>query len=429
MKKIIVNILWLISEKLANAVGTLIITIYVARYLGPSNMGIINFSLAISTIIVPLSQLGADSLIFNRVAKNINSGVALLNATRYLRLSISISLVVFTLLAFYSNGIDKKNFIILLLMMCSCIFLSLDVYRHYFDALLKSKFNSIATQIGVYSSFILRFILVKIQAGSIFFTIPFIISALIPFIIRSIFYRKSIKQFSSPKNTRNKFYLKYIFFAGFPLTLSSLSIIFYTRVNQIILGQYTDMYSVGILNAAITLAQGWIFFPLAIITSFFAKIIKDNDSIRFKHGISLLLFIVSIISVFVILLFYYYSENIINLTYGKEYLPATEYLYLLSISSFFSIIGTIFYRTIVFSGGYKYIMIKMILMAIVNIILNLILIPQYYLYGAVIATLITEILSATLANIFFKKAYIIKIIIGSLTPLKYFSIRKNDDNN
>ncbi|HCR4050238.1 TPA: oligosaccharide flippase family protein, partial [Proteus mirabilis] len=144
MKKIIVNILWLISEKLANAVGTLIITIYVARYLGPSNMGIINFSLAISTIIVPLSQLGADSLIFNRVAKNINSGVALLNATRYLRLSISISLVVFTLLAFYSNGIDKKNFIILLLMMCSCVFLSLDVYRHYFDALLKSKFNSIA---------------------------------------------------------------------------------------------------------------------------------------------------------------------------------------------------------------------------------------------------------------------------------------------
>ncbi|MER1705993.1 polysaccharide biosynthesis C-terminal domain-containing protein, partial [Proteus mirabilis] len=78
---------------------------------------------------------------------------------------------------------------------------------------------------------------------------------------------------------------------------------------------------------------------------------------------------------------------------------------------------------------YKYIMIKMILMAIVNIILNLILIPQYYLYGAVIATLITEILSATLANIFFKKAYIIKIIIGSLTPLKYFSIRKNDDKN
>lgn len=99
----------MISEKLANAVGTLIITIYVARYLGPSNMGIINFSLAISTIIVPLSQLGADSLIFNRVAKNINSGVALLNATRYLRLSISISLVVFTLLAFYSNGIDKKT--------------------------------------------------------------------------------------------------------------------------------------------------------------------------------------------------------------------------------------------------------------------------------------------------------------------------------
>lgn len=422
MKKIITNILWLISEKLANAVGTLIITIYVARYLGPSDMGVINFSLAISTIIVPLSQLGADSLIFNRVAKNINSGVRLLNATRYLRLSISISLVILTLLVFYLNGLDKKNLIILLLMMCSCIFLSLDVYRHYFDALLKSKFNSIATQIGVYSSFILRFILVKFQANSIFFTIPFIISALIPFVIRSIFYRKSIKQLSK-KNARNKFYLKYIISAGFPLTLSSLSIIFYTRVNQIILGQYTDMYSVGILNAAITLAQGWIFFPLAIITSFFAKIIKDNSQTKFQHGISFLLFTVSIISVFIILFFYLYSEKIITLTYGKEYLLAKEYLYLLSISSFFSIIGTIFYRTIVFSGGYKYIMIKMILMAIINIILNLILIPQYYLYGAVIATLITEILSATLANLFFKQAYIMKIIIGSFTPFKYFSIK------
>lgn len=426
MKKIITNILWLISEKLANAVGTLIITIYVARYLGPSDMGIINFSLAISTIIVPLSQLGADSLIFNRVAKNINSGVTLLNTTRYLRLSISISLVILTILIFYLNGIDEKNLIVLLLMMCSCIFLSLDVYRHYFDALLKSKFNSIATQIGVYSSFILRFILVKFQASTVFFTIPFIISALIPFIIRSIFYKKSIKQLSKKKNTRNKFYLKYILFAGFPLTLSSLSIIFYTRVNQIILGQYTDMYSVGILNAAITLAQGWIFFPLAIITSFFAKIIKDNNSEKFKFGISFLLFIVSIISAFIILFFYFYSENIIILTYGKEYLLAKEYLYLLSISSFFSIIGTIFYRTIVFSGGYRYIMIKMVLMATINILLNLILIPKYYLYGAVIATLITEILSATLANLFFKQAYIMKIIIGSLTPFKYFSVKNND---
>ncbi|HEK2899009.1 flippase [Proteus terrae] len=426
MKKIITNILWLISEKLANAVGTLIITIYVARYLGPSDMGIINFSLAISTIIVPLSQLGADSLIFNRVAKNINSGVTLLNTTRYLRLSISISLVILTILIFYLNGIDEKNLIVLLLMMCSCVFLSLDVYRHYFDALLKSKFNSIATQIGVYSSFILRFILVKFQASTVFFTIPFIISALIPFIIRSIFYKKSIKQLSKKKNTRNKFYLKYILFAGFPLTLSSLSIIFYTRVNQIILGQYTDMYSVGILNAAITLAQGWIFFPLAIITSFFAKIIKDNNSEKFKFGISFLLFIVSIISAFIILFFYFYSENIITLTYGKEYLLAKEYLYLLSISSFFSIIGTIFYRTIVFSGGYRYIMIKMVLMATINILLNLILIPKYYLYGAVIATLITEILSATLANLFFKQAYIMKIIIGSLTPFKYFSVKNND---
>lgn len=426
MKKIITNILWLISEKLANAVGTLIITIYVARYLGPSDMGIINFSLAISTIIVPLSQLGADSLIFNRVAKNINSGVTLLNTTRYLRLSISISLVILTILIFYLNGIDEKNLIVLLLMMCSCVFLSLDVYRHYFDALLKSKFNSIATQIGVYSSFILRFILVKFQASTVFFTIPFIISALIPFIIRSIFYKKSIKQLSKKKNTRNKFYLKYILFAGFPLTLSSLSIIFYTRVNQIILGQYTDMYSVGILNAAITLAQGWIFFPLAIITSFFAKIIKDNNSEKFKFGISFLLFIVSIISAFIILFFYFYSENIITLTYGKEYLLAKEYLYLLSISSFFSIIGTIFYRTIVFSGGYRYIMIKMVLMATINILLNLILIPKYYLHGAVIATLITEILSATLANLFFKQAYIMKIIIGSLTPFKYFSVKNND---
>jgi len=78
MNKVITNILWLGVERVSTVLGALIVTIYTAKHLGPEKMGAFYFALALVTIIVPISQLGSDILIFNRIVKKIISGLKLL---------------------------------------------------------------------------------------------------------------------------------------------------------------------------------------------------------------------------------------------------------------------------------------------------------------------------------------------------------------
>ncbi|USQ48076.1 oligosaccharide flippase family protein [Serratia marcescens] len=77
MKAIITNALWLMLERVSLSLSGIFVSIYVARYLGPAQFGALNYLLATIAIVVPLVQLGADSIIFNRVARRQPSGIRL----------------------------------------------------------------------------------------------------------------------------------------------------------------------------------------------------------------------------------------------------------------------------------------------------------------------------------------------------------------
>ncbi|PHM43071.1 O-unit flippase [Xenorhabdus szentirmaii] len=316
---------------------------------------------------------------------------------------------------------DSTNIFVLILMMMACLFSSLDLYRIFFDAISKSKLNSIATQMGVYISLIVRFIFVKLNLSLIYFTIPFILSSLIPFFIRLFYFSNQQKKYTFPKirKQRDKIYIKYFIFTGIPLTLSSLSIVFYTKINQIFIGEYLDMSAVAIFSAAMTIAQGWSFIPISIVTVMFAHILK-NKKIDFQKGIVFLYFIVFLISIPIIFMIHLYNDSIIYITYGKQYSSASEILGILAISSLFSVVGTISYRTIVTMGGYKFIMYKMFIIAMFNVLLNIYMIREYGIIGAAYSTLITEIVSATIANFIFRNGIIFKLIISAPVSLKSF---------
>lgn len=418
MKKYFFNIVWLSAERVVSIIGGLAVTVYVARYLGPEKMGMFNFSLAIISLIVPICQLGSDAIIFNRIARNFKSGVRLLKSTLWLRLTIYISLSVIVFCYCYLRGYDGEQLTILALMMISCLFSSQDVYRIFFDATLKSKLNSISTQLGLYTSLVLRFFLVKFQVGIIWFSLPFIANTLIPFVIRKVNFSKKTKTINPVKKDIKR-YNKYLAGAGIPLTISAVSVVIYTRIAQVILGESLGVETVAFYNAASTLGQGWNFLPMAVITTLMSRIVKEKSQI--PQGISFIYLVCIIIALPIIGFFYYFSNEILLYTYGNAYQKSSEILPLMSILALFSVIGTVSSRGIVALGGYKYLMVKMLCMALANIALSTFLIEHYGLYGAVYSLLFTEIISCTLANYFFQKGVIFKAQMGILTSYGYFS--------
>ncbi|MCV5473456.1 oligosaccharide flippase family protein, partial [Escherichia coli] len=68
------------------------VTSYVAKYIGPSNFGILTYVASIFIIAQALSTFGSEHVLFKRIAKNRKSGINLMMSTSYLRHLVFISL-------------------------------------------------------------------------------------------------------------------------------------------------------------------------------------------------------------------------------------------------------------------------------------------------------------------------------------------------
>ena len=93
---------------------------------------------------------------------------------------------------------------------------------------------------------------------------------------------------------------------------------------------------------------------------------------------------------------------IVLLMYGNEYLPATSSLQISAWYTMFAMLGTARGIWIVCENKAKYVKYYLGIGAVLNIILNYLLIPAYGPGGAAAATLITQIFTAVFAPALFK---------------------------
>jgi PST family polysaccharide transporter len=71
LKKIIKNVGWLSFDKLLQLVVSLVVGIWIARYLGPNDFGILSFAIAFGALISPFIGLGFGGLIERELIKNL----------------------------------------------------------------------------------------------------------------------------------------------------------------------------------------------------------------------------------------------------------------------------------------------------------------------------------------------------------------------
>ena len=68
--KIFRNASWIIICRMAQSVFSLIITMLTARYLGPSNYGVISYAASVVAFVVPIMQLGFNNVLVQETVMN-----------------------------------------------------------------------------------------------------------------------------------------------------------------------------------------------------------------------------------------------------------------------------------------------------------------------------------------------------------------------
>lgn len=417
--KVITNAIWMLSEKLFSIVGTLIVTIMTARYLGAEKIGFITYIVTLFTFLVPLSSLGVQNLIFDRGSKRRRTGESLIITTNRFRTILFFILCIPFVIFGCSQVVTGEDYIIVLLLLLYTFYQAKDVYPSYFNAILESKINVISNQFSLIAAQLLRAFLVFVTAPFYCFAAPYVLLTGIAYYLKKRQFNKNIKNISRDRvNKRRITYRKYLISAGLPLAISSISIMIYMRVGQIVLADELGMASVGYYNAASTLAQGWVFVPTVLITTLLNRVFvkKGKNDIQ---GFATIYFYSTLVSLIPVLLIYFFGDFLISLTFGHQFMPATGIIFILTLANMFGVWGLIGYRIIISDGGFNYLLKKAMIIGILNVVLTLCLIKYFGLKGAAYSIAITEFFSATIGNYFFKKAYVLKINMKAITSWAY----------
>ncbi len=410
------NILWMFIDKAYLLVGGFIVSVMVARYLGPKQLGLISYGVALSTLIVSLAQWGANYTIFDTAVKNVRRSIGYIKNTEKIRLIIYFSFyILISALLYFDESYSTHDYALVVLVLLSQVFLALDIYQYHYNALLMSKINAKSSMIAKSLSMFMRFALIYFELGVIYFVIPFFIEGAIIYSLR-----KKALVFNKNMNS-NITYKKSYFFIGSPLVITGVCVVIYTKIYEVMLANLSSYESVGIYSVAFVLNYAWSFVPMSIGISLLSKPMKEKDSNEMLIGYSFVTLMCMVSSVPILIIIYFLSDYIIDYTFGGQYIESTSILFIMALGTMFSTLAFITNRMMnSVQGGSKYILKKVMISAIIMIPICYILVREYGVVGAAIGYLLAEFLNFTVLNYFFKGVNVLKLQLGMLGSCNYY---------
>lgn len=172
------------------------------------------------------------------------------------------------------------------------------------------------------------------------------------------------------------------------------------KIDQVMLGEMVGKDAVGIYSAAVRISEVWYFIPTAIVSSATPSIYtaKDKSEELYYQRIEKLLRLLILVSIAIAVPMTFLSGTIITILFGNNYLEAGSILAIHIWASLFVFMGVATSPWFIAEGLTHLSFRRTLVGAIINVVLNLFLIPTYAGLGAAIATVISYAFAAFLMN-------------------------------
>ena len=169
----------------------------------------------------------------------------------------------------------------------------------------------------------------------------------------------------------------------------------YGQTDKIRLKSYLDNASVGLYSVSLTLAGAISIIPSAIIEGFRPDIMnfKVSDPQRYRQRLQQVYGLVFWVSICYCVFITIFARPIIQLLYGSAYLGAVPSLALIVWYTSFSYFGSVNNIYMVAEGKSRWVQVTTLSGALLNILLNALLIPNFGIVGAAGASLITQVVA------------------------------------
>lgn len=389
--KILRNGAWVSSDRILRLGFSLIVGALMARYLTPNLYGAFNYASSFVALVSVFATLGLENIVIREIVKAPSRRDEILGTAFFLKLFGGLFVICVTgiLILFVRPGDAMASGLVIL---TGLAFIPQAIYTidFYFQAELRSKYTVIANSIAFVTCSIAKLTFIYLGASVYVFVALSSLETLIGGIGIYIFYKRLGFNLSGWRFDRSVAFglLK----DSWPLIFSGVAIMIYMRIDQVMVGNMLGNTSLGQYSAAVKISEVWYFLPLAIVASVYPKIVelKQRSEAEYHLRLQQLFNLMCLMGYVVGGIFCFASKDIIGFVFGKQYAMAKDILSVHIWTGLFIAIGVARGNWLISENRTRFQFMTTAMGAVINILLNIVLIKRYGGIGAAWATLISQ---------------------------------------
>lgn len=396
---ILKNQIFNFSMQILNIIFPLIAIPYTTRLFGPDILGEVNYANSIVQYFMIIAIAGIPTYATREIARNRDDNNALRKTFREITLLqvifTIISLIIYLALIFSIKSLRSNIYIYL--------FLGIQIisnafnYIWFIQGIEKYRYAAMATFCSKFINIVLIFMLLKQREDYNIYAFIIGITTFINIFINMITSLNLLKSFKvtnkikiKNENIKIHVYSILVFF------LSDVAVKVYTAMDQTMLGILDSKEAVGYYSMSIRLVKVLLSFVTSLAVVMVPRIsnsIKNNrtDNVKRYIGMSInLVYLIAIPTIFGILAI---GEEVVTIYLGEEFLQSIGIFKLVSINLIIIGLSNVFGMQVMIPyGKEKKFTVILFAAAIVNFVVNLMLIPKLSYFGATYATIFAELL-------------------------------------
>ncbi|WP_343692720.1 flippase [Chitinophaga sp.] len=422
MHKVFKNSSWLMLDKVARLLIGVVTMAQIARHIGPKDFGIWNYAIAITAIAGGIAILGLDKLAVKEMVYNPDKRYQIVSTALAMRLIAGVCCFLTCMgMVWLLKGNQQPYLYCTLFTGMNIILQAGDVFDYFYQ----SQNNVQMTIIPKAGVFVL-FCGIKLYAIHLGAPLGTFVQLSFweLFLTYSIILARYLRH--NKIGMTNFFDMKeaaLLFAKGWPLLLTAVLVLIYMKTDQLLLDTIVGSAKLGEYAAASRISELYYTIPVVIATAILPGLInkRKTDIEDYWHSLEKLIRLSFWFSTGIAVFMSFAAKAIIYKLYGAQY-PASALI--LSIHIWANVpvfVSVVITQYQVVEGNYKTNMYATFMGVIVNIALNIVLIPVYAGVGSAIAIVISQIVVLTALLILDRNKRGITLVSRMPNPIQAFT--------
>ena len=398
-RKILGNSGWQFADRLFRQGGGILISIAIARHLGPQYFGDLSFAIAFSIFFAALAKLGLDTIVVREIVRQPERSGDILGAAFALKLLggvLALSLAALTIRWIRPHDPALQGLVVIVA--AGIVFQAFDTADLWFQSQVQSRWTAIArgSAFVVLATTNISLIVMKAPVEAFAWT------AAAEAVLCAIGFSVVVWRAPRPADLRLRVRWQqmvillresgYLIFAGIAVAL-------YLRLDQMMLAEFMDNKAVGLYSAALKLSEMWYVIPTVIVSSatpYLTTLYSQSSQspqtyneyrAKLQQLLNMLMRVAFLIVIPMVLL----ARVLMQWLYGAAYAEAGLILSIHIVAAVFVFQGVGISAVMVIEQRTRLLWWQTLAGVLCNIALNSVLIPLYGAAGAAVALVLSQL--------------------------------------